>query len=259
MVTSLGIQDKGDSNFAQFVVMNKPSRVKSIIIMQDLTGWYSPALCTLLNKDQALLVLKNVAALHAKFWGNKNKEISDKFAKCKTDIDYRQAYHSKAAAWMRKGNFASTEAIKKKIDKFYSGEWINHEFMTLSNDAGLPDWATIQPLENGSYCIMKDDLIRETLNVMAERLPKFNEKKLKHFVTEKEPQTLLHGDFHCGNHMYGRDENEGKIFGLDFQWAGKGLVSIELLYFFNSSWANQNYEEILELMKGKEIHSMMNY
>merc|ERR1712018_365118 len=43
--------------------------------------------------------------------------------------------------------------------------------------------------------------------------------------------TLLHGDFRLGNHMYGVNENNGKVVCFDFQGVGMGMVAVEFVYF----------------------------
>ena len=91
-----------------------------------------------------------------------------------------------------------------------------------------------------------DRLVKDALAILASRIPKYNRLKLKYFI-KKEPQTLLHGDFHGGNHMY---EEDGKIKSLDFQWIGGGLVVIEVFYLIMMSWGIHNFDEIEELTKG---------
>ena len=34
----IGMEDRGDSNFFQYVLLNQPSRIKSVVLMEDLTG-----------------------------------------------------------------------------------------------------------------------------------------------------------------------------------------------------------------------------
>ena len=87
--------------------------------------------------------LKNVAILHAKFWGH---EDIGKFKVCKTDKDYRPSRYNKAGAMMRKKLVSSTEAIQRKIEKVLSGEWANHAYMCLKKDAILPGTLTFHPL-----------------------------------------------------------------------------------------------------------------
>ena len=47
------------------------------------------------------------------------------------------------------------------------------------------------------------------LNVLNERYPEFYQVKAKEWV-KRLPETLLHGDYHPANHMFGLDENDGK-------------------------------------------------
>ena len=85
-------------------------------------------------------------------------------------------------------------------------------------------WLTIGPQEDGSYEVLKDLVVQEMLDVFIQRMPDYYELKFKKSL--KMPlQTLIHGDFHGGNHMYGTDENEGEVIALDYQMFGKGFVA----------------------------------
>ena len=106
----------------------------------------------------------------------------------------------------------------------------------------LPKWLTIEPLEDGSYVVLKDPLVQEMFDAYAERLPKYNEEKLKPFL-KKEPETVMHGDFHPANHMFGVNENEGKALALDFQLIGTGLVSVDLVYFMVAATGLYDFED----------------
>ena len=200
------------------------------------------------EKEQAILCLKNFAILHAKFWGN--KEFLEKIGSAKTDRDYRPSRYSKLAAQSRNGIVSSSESFRKKVEKALSSEWPEHPAVKLPKNAPKPDWLTIEPLEDGTYVVMKDPLVLEMFKICEERLPNYNRQKSKDFI-KKEPQSLLHGDSHAGNHMYGTGENEGKIIAVDFQMAGSGLVTVDLVYFLVMSWRVRNYDEIEELIKGK--------
>ena len=251
MIQFLGFEDGAMSTFTSYVLLNKPSKLKSVFLMEDLSEYDSPPAFTNITKDQALSCLKNVAVLHAKFWGNKYPEIIEKFNQSSMEANYRQARYSKIAAMSRKRSMSSSAAIKKKINSFYSGEWPKHDFMTFPKDfCSVPDWVTIQSNEEGRICIVEDEMIKETLNVMAKKLPKFDEKKLKNFIKKKECQTFLHGDFHGGNHMYGSDDSFKKVVAVDFQYAGKGLAVTDIVYFMGLSLEMKTYDEILELLKG---------
>ena len=71
------MDDKGDSNFARYVVMNKPSTVRSVLVMEDLAEWKNKAVGTMLSKDEAIMCFRNIAKMHATFWGDKKKIIAD--------------------------------------------------------------------------------------------------------------------------------------------------------------------------------------
>ena len=72
--------------------------------------------------------------------------------------------------------------------------------------------------------------------------------KLKDYV-KKPAQTVLHGDFHGGNHMYGNDDNAGKVVALDYQMAGLGRAVTDLFYFFNLSFSMHNFNDVMDLVK----------
>ena len=71
------MDDKGDRNFARYVVMNKPSRVRSILVMEDLSAWKTRVAGTMLTKDEIIMCVKNIAIMYARFWGDQKKEISE--------------------------------------------------------------------------------------------------------------------------------------------------------------------------------------
>ena len=72
-----GLEDCGDTNFARYVVMNKPSRVRSVLVMEDLSEWKTKVTGTMLDKDEVIMCLKNIAIMHARFWGDKKKYIAE--------------------------------------------------------------------------------------------------------------------------------------------------------------------------------------
>ena len=71
------MDDKGNNNFFQSVIMNKPSPVKSILVMEDLSDWKVKIVGTMLSQNEIILCLKNIACMHARFWGEKKKDIDD--------------------------------------------------------------------------------------------------------------------------------------------------------------------------------------
>ena len=68
----------------------------------------------------------------------------------------------------------------------------------------------IHPADEGSYDPLDDPMVQEMFQVMSERYPKFYELKAKEWV-KRPPETIVHGDFHSGNNMFGIDENEGEV------------------------------------------------
>ena len=71
------MDDKGDSGLARCVIMNKPSRVRSVLVMEDLSEWKTIVVGTMLNKDEVIMCLKNIAVMHARFWGDKKKDVEE--------------------------------------------------------------------------------------------------------------------------------------------------------------------------------------
>ena len=65
----------------------------------------------------------------------------------------------------------------------------------------LDDLITIPPSVDGSIPILKDPIILEMLHLFGLRYPKFSNEVIGEYYN-KPVQTLLHGDFHHGNHMY---------------------------------------------------------
>ena len=63
--------------------------------------------------------------------------------------------------------------------------------------------------DDDNYIVFDDPMIKEMFQVMKERYPKFNQLKAKEWV-KRHPETVVHGDFHSGNHMFGLGENEGE-------------------------------------------------
>ena len=59
------------------MILNKPSNVRSVLVMEDLSDWRTKVLGTMLEKEEVIMCLKNIAIMHARFWGNKKKEISE--------------------------------------------------------------------------------------------------------------------------------------------------------------------------------------
>ena len=248
---TIGLDDNGNSSFTEYVLLNGPVKTKMVMVMEDLSGWKSNPTEIYIAKEEMILCLKNVAILHAKFWGEKGKNIMEEknIGPCKTEKDWRSARYSKIQHFRLKKLVASSGAFKKKLSPIQ--KWASHFLTKIPSGSIVPPWLTIEPLDDGSYEPLKDQLVKEMLDVVAQRIRTYYDHKLKHFI-KKETQTLLHGDFHGGNHLYGRGENEGKIISLDYQMLGQGMVAIEFLYMTYISWGIQSFDEIEE--NAKEYH-----
>ena len=95
-------------------------------------------------------------------------------------------------------------------------------------------------------------------DVFAERLPKYHQECLKEF-NEREPETLIHGDYHCGNHTFGVGQNEGQVIAFDFQATGKSLVTLEIVNLLPFSKEITDFQEIEDIIKGNFDHKLYNF
>ena len=230
-----GIIDGGNRSFWQGTVMNKPCKLRTITLMQDMNGWESfnfeenfvlGGLDTI-NKEACL---KNIAVLHAAFWGKKADKVKNVFNKpSQTEGEYRCAAHKWYPARERNSAISSVKACESMIKKFLDG-WTDHIWMTVKKEVVVPSWFIPEPMEGGSLPILKDATVLEMLDTFAKRYPAFNKSVAEAYI-KKPMQTLVHGDFHAGNHMYGVDNDKGKIVSFDFQCVGLGMVAVELIYF----------------------------
>ena len=251
-----GVDDQGDRGFGTAVIFSRPTKVKTITLMEDMKHWKPCSVGIYVSKETAKLCFKNVAVLHAKFWGDKLDDIKSLFKPSKVDKDFRPGAYSKTQAILRKFYF-STNKIHKNIDKLLESDWKTVSMTTLKQDSLFPDWFTAQPLRDGTRPVFGDDLVLEMLRVLGVKAPNYYRKKLKSFI-QKPPQTMLHGDFHAGNHMYGIDENVGKIVALDFQFAGPGLVVTEFVYFFMMSLSPHSLEDLMEIARAYHTELVVN-
>ena len=120
--------------------------------------------------------------------------------------------------------------------------------MKIPQKGKLPDFLTLQE-DRTNTMTMDDPIVKEMLGVFNERLPKYNQEYLTEFV-QREAETLIHCDFHGGNHMFGVNENEGNLVVYDFQGCGHGLVCMDVEYLFSKSVEFANYYEVEEILKG---------
>ena len=248
----VGMEDGGKSGFYHYVIQNKVSKIKSVLILEDLSSLKSFPACVSFTSQEMIAALKNIAVMHGKLWGN--KEIFDIFGACKSERDNRSYRYNRMAKFKRKRYCKNSNSFKKFSDKISSSEWPENIMMRLPKNVDKPDWLTIEPLEDGSYVVMNDPMVKEMLSTLENRMPIYFQKKLKPF-SKMEPQTILHGDFHSGNHMYGTSDNEGKITAIDFQLVGSGIVIFEVISLVLFSWRIHNYDEIKDF--AKEYHNAL--
>ena len=129
---------RGKSSFFQYVIWNSSCKVKSVILMEDLSSWQSFAPCVVLTKDCAIMSLKNNSALHAKFW--KDKKAIDESRPAATEVETRAAYVSKFRYCSRKKMIKN---LKKYSDKLLTGPWHCDSSMTMPRNSDLPHWMSI--------------------------------------------------------------------------------------------------------------------
>ena len=87
--------NKGERGFIASVVLNSPSKLKSVILMEDMVQYRSSAVELTLSKEDATLCMKNVAILHAKFWGDNLNSVKDGLKYSFTEKQYRGAFSTK--------------------------------------------------------------------------------------------------------------------------------------------------------------------
>ena len=230
-----GIVDKGNRNFWNGTIKNKPCKVKTITLMEDMKGWTSMNFGQVFLKGgldpvDKELCLKNIAVQHARFWGEKVEAVKHAFPKtAMCERQYRGASHSWMHAKYRNSKVSSIKSLAKLVASMKK-EWEGHTYMTVKSEIKMPSWFTAEPLEDKTYPIFKDAAVLEMLETFIQRYPAFNKAVAMDFI-KKPNQTLLHGDFHAGNHMYGVDENKGKIVCFDFQCVGLGMVTSDVVTF----------------------------
>ena len=248
-----GVSDR--SKFSSVVLNNSP-QLKTIVMVQDMKGWESETILTNLlsgglSRDYAENMLKNIAILHASFWGKKMNQLSQTFQEpSKSEIfDCRQATHSRFFAWKR-NRFLSNGCMENIYTSLK--QWSDHRWMRIHKDIKKPSWMITEKEkmeEDGSIPILKDPMVLEMLIAVGNRYPQFNLGVATNYLN-KPMQTLLHGDFHAGNHMYGLDQNRGRVVVMDFQMVGSGRVVSDLAYsFVHQMAAFISIDELVELIK----------
>ena len=166
-----------------------------------------------MSRDQIRLCLKNIAFLHAQFWKDQKTIGESKPAKSE---DIRENH----------------EKIKKTIleyfDKLMASKWKAHGILRPPRDHVVAPWLTVevsgdfsQPCfgytmhhkwlhsaDDDRYTVLDDPVVQEMFHVMSERYPRFHQQKIQEWV-KRDPETIVHGDFHAGNNMFGINKNEG--------------------------------------------------
>ena len=243
------IMDNNKRGTLEKYFSNIPHTIRSIIIMEDLQSWEGSLLGTRLSKEKVALCMENLAALHASFWG-KCEELETNGVQLSTyEVSSRGGRYSNMGSFLQRRYINSSALLRKKVDRFLNGIEATHPATKLSESSILPDWLTVPPSEDGTVSPFKDPLVREMLYVFAERLPRYYEEGAKYVLEIKPPQTILHGDFHPGNHLFGNIDNKENVVALDFQFTGLGIVAIDLVYFFETSYPVTNYSEIQAILK----------
>ena len=248
-----GIVDKGNRNIFTSTILNRPCRVKTISLMEDMKDWGNLSLQKLVTTealafDDCVECLKNVAILHATFWGDNHPEIRKKFERLAfIESTFRPQAHSKMIFKKRKKFISSSETMKKGL-KILCDRWSDEPYMTINkeNKKMIPEWFTAKPLEDGSFPILKDPLILEMFQVMSERFPEFAKAVLNSHL-KKPMQTICHGDLQSGNHMFGTGANKGKVVAIDFQCVGMGMACAEIASFTQYHMPAKNFMDLLKI------------
>ena len=246
-----GIIDGGNRSFFNEVIRPAPHKIRSITLMQDMQGWKSQtAGINRVNFNQATAILQNVAILHGRFWGDKHKEMKDSFIEASCEREVRGCAHSKFVL-KRRNKFLSTSENIQKCSKKMMKNWTDCKWFCINGTGAAPIWINKQheSIENESLIfILKDKNVQEMLEVYCERFPKFSNEVSKSFL-EMENQTLLHGDFHNGNHMYMEEDNTVKVVAFDFQMVGKGVAVADIIKFFNIGKTHISVQQDMELLR----------
>ena len=131
----IGLYDNGNSSFTQHVILNGPPQTKLVMIMEDLSHWKSTPPGYPISKEQMILCLKNVAILHAKFWGLKDAETLN-IGIAKTEQDGRPAAHKMLSRLFLKKLVKSPSTLRKALNSLLKCELLStwfHEFPILNS------------------------------------------------------------------------------------------------------------------------------
>ena len=137
--------------------MNSECKTKGVVLMEDLrfanmllqqfcystfhpvsSGWQSVAPASPMSREQAEVCLRNISALHARFW--KDKKAIEESSPAASEQDPRSGYGSKMSYHFRKGVVNNIEKYSKNI---MEGKWKQAKAMRLTKETVLPHWMTI--------------------------------------------------------------------------------------------------------------------
>ena len=102
------------------------------------SGWQSVAPASPMSREQAEVCLRNISALHARFW--KDKKTIEESSPAASEQDPRSGYGSKMSYHFRKGVVNNIEKYSKNI---MEGKWKQAKAMRLTKETVLPHWMTI--------------------------------------------------------------------------------------------------------------------
>ena len=123
----IGLDDNGNSSFTQIVILNGPTKTKLIMLMEDLSHWKSATPGYPISKEQMILCLKNVAILHAKFWGLKNLD-SLNIGIGKAEQDLRPAVYQKMSKLFLKKLVKNPNMLRKALNSLLKCELLTTWF-----------------------------------------------------------------------------------------------------------------------------------
>ena len=246
-----GISDGGNRSFFHQVIKSSPHKIRSVSVMKDMQGWKSQIIgVNRLSFEEASAILNNVAQLHGSFWGDKNRLIKDKFRPSVSELEVRRSTHSKLQRMKRNAFSSNTRSIKKTTKKFLKN-WDSYPWFCISKGASVPSWLSTDitdESEDRVISIFEQPNVLEMLDVFAERFPEFSNEFNKPFL-EMPSQTLLHGDFHNGNHMYQEDEDGVKVVAFDFQGVGYGAAISDVIKLLTYSKSHVSLAEEFDLLQ----------
>ena len=123
----IGLDDNGNSSFTQIVILNGPTKTKLIMLMEDLSHWKSATPGYPISKEQMILCLKNVAILHAKFWGLNNLD-SLNIGIGKAEQDLRPAAYQKMSKLFLKKLVKNPNMLRKALNSLLKCELLTKWF-----------------------------------------------------------------------------------------------------------------------------------